>query len=572
MFDIAVQLSIILFAALIGGIVAYRLKQPLVVGFLLAGVILGNIPSRNFMQSSVISFFGELGIALLLFSLGLEFSIKRISSVYKIAVLGGILQIIMSALLGFLILPQLLHTSRGESTFVALLIAFSSTAVVAKILAERGALNSLQGEILLGWLIIQDIAVLPVMAMLPLFSGAELSFKSGIIILLKPLIVLYLVLIIGRKIAPKLFVRLALLHNRELMTLLSFVFCVLFALGALSLGLSFALGAFLAGVCLAASGVNDEVFSEIKSVRDIFAAVFFTALGFLVNIKFLYAHIPLILAVSLLILIIKFSVVFGLVLYMGYHSKIAFFVGLGLVQIGEFSFILAKIGLDKNVLNSGTFQVIISSAVATIILTPFLFNKMDAFYNKIRKITKLKLPKMYERIFIRLDEAAIYAPRDELKEMRRHTIIIGYGRVGRAAARILDLAKYPYVVVDINYQNLKYLRNRGTANIFGDAEDEDILRLAGLEKARILIIAKPGKSENVHILRIARRLNPGIKIVIRVHSENEAAHFVIEGVKEVVEPEEAAARELAQKALILLGAEKEQIENVMEIFEDERKY
>ena len=325
------------------------------VGYLIAGVILGNVLSKNFVQSSQIAFFGELGVALLLFSLGLEFSIKRIASVYRIAVLGGVLQIAISSLLGYFLLTQLLHTSRGESIFVALLLAFSSTAVVAKILAERGALNSLHGEILLGWLIIQDIAVLPVMALLPFFTGVEASFKNIAIIALKPFVVLYLTLIIGRKIVPKIFIKLALLHNRELLVVLSFVFCILFSLGALNLGLSFALGAFLAGVCLSASGVNDEVFMEIKSIRDIFAAVFFVALGFLVDVNFLYLHIPVILILSATILLTKFAVSFGLVLYEGYHSKIAFFVGLGLVQIGEFGFILAKIGLDKGVISSNTF-------------------------------------------------------------------------------------------------------------------------------------------------------------------------------------------------------------------------
>jgi len=572
MLDIAVQLSIVLFAALIGGILAHRLKQPLVVGYLIAGVILGNVLSKNFVQSSQIAFFGELGVALLLFSLGLEFSIKRIASVYRIAVLGGVLQIAISSLLGYFLLTQLLHTSRGESIFVALLLAFSSTAVVAKILAERGALNSLHGEILLGWLIIQDIAVLPVMALLPFFTGVEASFKNIAIIALKPFVVLYLTLIIGRKIVPKIFIKLALLHNRELLVVLSFVFCILFSLGALNLGLSFALGAFLAGVCLSASGVNDEVFMEIKSIRDIFAAVFFVALGFLVDVNFLYLHIPVILILSATILLTKFAVSFGLVLYEGYHSKIAFFVGLGLVQIGEFGFILAKIGLDKGVISSNTFQIIISSAVTTIILTPFLFNKAEVFYEKIRKIAKTRLPKIYARVFIRLDSMAVYAPKDELKEMSCHTVIIGYGRVGRAVARILDLAKAPYVVVDLNYQNLKYLRNRGTANIFGDAEDEEVLKLARLERAKILVIAKPGKNGNELILRHARRIKPDIKIIMRVHSENEAAHFVIEGVKNVVEPEFTAAREMARNALSLLGFEKDGIEELMCQLAEEHRY
>lgn len=573
MYEIAVQLSIVLLAALIGGIISYRFRQPLVVGYLVIGVILGNLLPKSIIQSSAVSFFGDLGVALLLFSLGLEFSIKKVSSVGKIAIVGGVLQIIISALLGFLILPLFMGTLGAESIFVAFLVAFSSTAVVAKILAERGALDSLYGEILLGWLIIQDIAILPLMALFPLFvGGVTLPFKDIFLLVLKPLLVLYVVFLLGRKIVPKLFVKLALLHNRELMVLLSFVFCILFSLGALQLGLSFALGAFLAGICLSASGVNEEVFSEIKSIRDIFAAVFFVSLGFLVNTPFLLSHIPVVLAVLVIILLVKFAIVFGLVLYMGYHSKVAFLVGVGLVQIGEFSFVLAKLGLDKNVLSSSAFQIILSSAVLTIILTPFLFSKAEFFYEKIRKMAKSRLPRLYEKVFVRFDDLALYAPKDELKKMSDHVILIGYGRVGRAVARILDTAKVNYVVIDLNYQNLKYPRNRGVPNIFGDAEDEEVLKLARLDRAKILVIAKPGMYENEHILKRARWVNPNIKVIMRVHSENEAAHFVIEGVKDVVEPEFTASVEMAQKALFLLGFDKESIEGFMKELKDEHRY
>ncbi len=570
--EFVVQLSVILLSALLGGLLSHKLKQPLIVGYLVIGVVLGNVLPGSFKQSELILFLGELGVAFLLFSLGLEFSLKKISVVGRTAFFGAILQILLTALLGFFLFPVLIGVGSTESIFLAFLVAFSSTAVVAKILAEKGALDSLYGELLMGWLVTQDLAVLPIMALIPLLSGGDVNFKVVAVAVLKPILILYTVLFVGKRVLPKMFVKLALLHSRELMVLLGVVFCVVFSYGAYLAGLPFALGAFLAGVSLSASGINDEVFSEIKSIRDVFAAIFFVSLGFLMSIPFLYSNALKIFSLSLVIILVKFAIVFALALYLRYHSKVAFLVGVGLVQIGEFSFLLGKIGYDTGIMSQASFQYIVSVAVITIIATPFLLNKAEDFYVGIRKFSKKRLPRVYNILFVRFDDSLAYAPKRDLKGMENHVVLVGYGRVGRSVARALDFSDHKYIVVDLSYGALRFLRNRGVPNIFGDATDAEVLELANIGKAAVLILAKPGRHENEYIIRLARRINPNVKVIVRAHSEEEAASFVVGGVKFVVEPEFEASVQMAEKALQVLNFDDISIVEFLSRLRNEHRY
>jgi CPA2 family monovalent cation:H+ antiporter-2 len=552
---LAYALFLILLAGFLGGFIAKRLRQPLILGYILAGIVVGALALPVVSNEEAVKTLAEIGVALLMFTLGIEFSLTRLKRVREIALWGGLIQILLTILLGLFIFPRL-GFDFYASLFMAAAFSLSSTAVVTKLLSEKGELDSLPGEIMVGWLLIQDLAVLPMLAILPQVAVLETSqFWRILLSVGESAILLVLVIILGKGVINKILDRIASVGSRELLLLSVVTLCLAAAFGTHSLGLSFALGAFLAGLMVAESSQNHAIFSEIRPLRDIFVIIFFVSLGMIVPPSFILTNLLVILTLVAIILLIKFIIVLGLVFYLGYHTKTAFLVAVGLVQVGEFSFVLARTGINQGVIGEEIYNFIIAVALVTIVLTPLLFEVAPRIYQKVRSLTGRKFPKLYSLIFTRFD----HRQGEEGLPLENHVIICGYGRVGGWLGRALEMVSIPFVVVDYNFKIVADLKKKGVPVVYGDPGDIDVLSAAQAKKAKSVIIAIPDRHTQELVISHCQTLNPQLAIICRTHYEEDQPRLKALGVKAIIQPEFEASLSMIHRVLQIYGLEKEDV-------------
>ncbi|PIZ68387.1 portal protein, partial [Candidatus Roizmanbacteria bacterium CG_4_10_14_0_2_um_filter_36_35] len=452
---LAFNLLAILILALIGGLIAKKIRQPLILGYVLSGILLGGLIIRTAQGQQAIGSLAEIGVALLMFSIGVEFSFSRLSKVRNIAFWGALIQILLTILFGVVVFPKF-GFDFYTSLFLGSCFSLSSTAIVTKILAEKGELDTLPGEIMIGWLLVQDLAVLPMVLILPqIFALGSLGLSNILLTIGKIIFLLGLCLVLGRALIPRLMDKVAAVNSREILILTVVTLCLLSAFGTSVLGLSFALGAFLAGILISESAQNHAVFSEIRPLRDVFSIVFFVSLGLMLTPSFFLANLRLILGLALMIISVKFVICLIVSLFLGYHFKVSFLVAAGLVQIGEFSFVLGRLGLGQNLISTETYSLIISVALVTITLTPFIFNWAPKIYRYLIK-------SRFRPYLLKNDCGSLG---DQL-QLENHIVICGYGRVGGWLGRALMLCQIPFVVVDYNHEVVKDLRNKGVPVVY----------------------------------------------------------------------------------------------------------
>ncbi len=547
------DLLIILSLAFLGGWIARKLRQPLILGYVLAGVTIGSLAVSAISGRGQLEPLAEIGVALLLFSLGIEFSFARLARVRAVAFWGGVIQILAFIFLGILIFPRF-GFDFYSSLFLASCFSLSSTAIITKILAEKGMLDSLPGEIMLAWSLVQDLTVLPMLLILPKIAVLEsLPLWQIPLTLGKIGVFLFLILVVGRKAVPKILDKVAAVNSREILLLAVVALCLLAASGTYALGLSFALGAFLAGILISESSQNHAIFSEIRPLRDIFSIVFFVSLGMMLAPEFLFSHLGQILGLSLVVIILKLLIVMALVLYLGYHSKTAFLVGVGLVQVGEFSFVLARTGISQNLITADLYSYILSVALLTIVLTPFFFNLAPKVYTKVRKTTSTRFPKIYSLVFARFDRREA---QEELP-LENHVVICGYGRVGSWLGRACQISEIPFIVLDFNQKVVSDLKEKGIPVVYGDPADLEVLDFAQVDKAKVIVIAIPDRHTQELVIGNALTLNSKINIICRSHFEEDQARLKALGVQTVIMPEFEASLSMIHRILQAFGEEKE---------------
>jgi len=555
--SLAFDLVIILITAFLGGFIAKKLRQPLILGYIVSGFVVGVFLVSRIRDITQIQTLAEIGVALLLFSLGIEFSMSKISKVKEIAFWGALIQLLAFIFLSVIILPRF-GFDFYASLFLGCCFSVSSTAVVTKILAEKGELDTLSGEIMVGWLLIQDLAVLPMLLILPQIAVLDtIPFWQMPLVILKVAAILFLVFLLGRLIVPKFLNSVASINSREVLLLAVIGLCLLAASGTYALGLSFALGAFLAGLIVSESSENHAVFSEIRPLRDVFSIIFFVSLGMLLTPSFIASNFLQIIGLSLFVILLKLILVLILTLYFGYHSKTAFTVGIGLVQVGEFSFVLSGMGLISGLISQETYSLVVSVTLLTIVLTPFLFNFGPKFYMRLRKTTSERIPKLYNFIFTRFDCGTAV---EELP-FENHVVICGYGRVGSWLGRACQMAEIPFVVLDYNHQVMIDLKKQGIPFVYGDPADIDVLDFAQVDKARILVIAIPDRYSQEMIIVNSLTLNPKIKIICRSHYLEDAPKLKALGVNTVIMPEFEASLSIIHRLLQSFGLDKDEVNN-----------
>lgn len=554
------DLILVLFTAFVSGFLAKKLRQPLLTGYILGGVLIGSLASQFFQFGQDLGTLAEIGVAFLMFTLGVEFSWTRLKKISSGIVFATVVQILGMILLGLLIFPRF-GFDFYSSIFLGSVFSLSSTAVVVKILSDRGEIDSLSGEITVGWLLLQDLAVLPMVVLLPaiLTNGKEgAGFLPSLIIFLQAMfkagVLLALVFILGKRVMPFLTEKILKTHSRELLLLAVVSFCLILAFGTASLGLSFALGAFLAGFLVAEVGVSQAIFAEVRPLRDIFAVIFFVTLGFLLNPQFLFSHAGMIFSFSLLVIILKLIVVLALILYLGYHTKTAFLTGLSLTSVGEFAFVLGQMGLKNSLITEEVNLTIVSVALLTLIVSPWLIGLAPFVYRELKlRSTRWKI---LENFFNQFDKK----PLPESLPLENHVVICGFGRVGKYIGRALQMAKIPFIVVDYNHQMIKSLKEEGLNVVYGDPSEIDVLDFAQVDKAKAVIIAIPDRQTQEMAIVNAQSLRPGIKIICRTHHEEDQARLRALRVETIIQPEFEAALSIVHRLLQDFGASQEEID------------
>lgn len=539
--------------ALIFGFIAERIKLPALVGYLLAGIALSPATPGFVADMEIASQLSEIGVMLLMFGVGLHFSIDDLLSVKRIALPGAIVQMTLATLLGMGV-AWWWGWSMGQGLIFGLALSCASTVVLLKALESRNILDSMNGRIAVGWLVVEDLATVLVLVMMPplagILSGTTSASDTPLwqtlgLTLLHVSAFIAVMLVAGRRFVPWILWHIARTGSRELFTLSVIVAAIGIAYGAAMLfSVSFALGAFFAGMVMRESEFSHRAAEESLPLRDAFAVLFFVAVGMLFNPAILLEQPLHVLAVVAIIIIGKSLAAMMLVLAFRYPLNTAMTVAASLAQIGEFSFILAGLGLTLGILPEEGLNLVLAGALISIALNPLVFASISPFSKWL-----LSRSATARRLNSRVDPYAELPMTTERKYLEGQVVLVGYGRVGRRIAEAMAERKIPYVIAEQNREQVEVLRKTGIAAVSGDACDPTVLVQAHIAHAAMLVIATPDPINVRQMVDIARTLNPEIEIVIRTHSEDESQLLRKESVGTVFFGEEELARGMTSHVL-----------------------
>jgi CPA2 family monovalent cation:H+ antiporter-2 len=494
----------------------------------------------------------EIGVALLMFALGAEVSIAELRRIGRVAIVGGALQILCTMGLGPLV-GQLIGLTFAQGVFLGALLALSSTVVALKVLLERGELGALHGRVALGILIAQDLAVVPMVVLLPSVVGAGEGVLTDLAAAaVKAALVLIGAYLVGTRLVPIALRDAAASRTRELFLLAVVGLALGTAVVTQFAGLSLAFGAFLAGLIVGESDYRAQVIAEVLPLRDLFASLFFVSVGMLIDPRVLLAEGVTIALVSGVLVLGKAAIVFAVVLLLGMPARVAVLAGLSLAQVGEFSFVLARVGVDRGAIPSGVFDLTLATALVTIVLTPSLMRAGPFVLAGLQALP---------RIGCHFAEPA--RPLGASDQLARHAVICGFGRIGRELAAALDARGLKYLVIEYNPEIARELRDRGVPVVYGDAANPAVLEHAHLERARFMAVLMPDASAAELATRHARAVNPRLDIVARAVGAEHLDRLRAAGAAEVVQPEFEAGVEVIRHALRRFGVGGLELTNVV---------
>jgi monovalent cation:H+ antiporter-2, CPA2 family len=556
--------------ALAMGYLALRLRLPPIVGYLLAGIAVGPFTPGFVGDSGLASQLAEIGVILLMFGVGLHFSIETLFAVRRIAVPGAIVQIAAATAIGAGIAAWWGWDLAAGLVF-GLALSVASTVVLLRALAERNQLDSENGRIAVGWLIIEDLAMVLALVFLPALAGTfgandpahEADSGSLIVNFLitvgKVAVFIALMLVGGKRLVPWLLAQVARTGSRELFTLAVLAIALGIAFGSAKLfDVSFALGAFFAGVVLSESDLSHQAAADSLPLQDAFAVLFFVSVGMLFDPSIVVREPGALLATLAVIVVGKSLAAFLIVIAFRYPIETALTVSASLAQIGEFSFILAGLGVYLGLLPPEGRDLILAGALLSISLNSFVFATIKPVLRFIEKQPRLAL--VLKRWTMRTP--AIVARHHGSSS--QHAVIVGYGRVGGLIGRALQLAKLPFTVIEKDWRQVESLRKQGVTAVYGDASAPGVLEAAGVGNAKLLIVALPDGFVARRILELARRKNHSIDTAVRTHSDSEMAHLSSNGVGRAVMAEREVAFGLTDYALQSLGLDEEKARTLLQ--------
>lgn len=537
--------------------VLQKFRLPSILGFLITGVIIGPFGLSLIKNHEQVEVLSEIGVILLLFVIGMELTVNQLASIKRTVLYGGFLQVGLTISVAAVVY-LLMGFAWNEAVFIGFLFSLSSTAIVLKILQDRNEISAPHGRTALGLLIFQDIIVVPMMLFTPILAGGAVDLGREILfLLLKSGLIILLTYVGARYLVPRAMYLIAKTGSKELFLLSTITLCFAVAFLTASAGLSLAFGAFLAGLIISESEYSFQATSTILPFRELFISFFFISIGMLLNLEFFLENMGMILMLVLVVFIVKGSIVALVTALLKYPLRTVLLTGLALFQIGEFSFILSRIGLENGLLTSTMNQYFLSVSVVTMLFTPFVIifsDKLSSFIlnSPLQKPWKMivKNPKIEDR--------------STLKDLENHLLIIGYGINGRNLARAARFAKIPYVILELNAQIVRHERMNGEPIYYGDAVHEHILERVKLKKARVVVVAISDPQATKIIVANIRHLSPSVYLLVRTRYVKETENLLALGADEVIPEEFETSVEIFSRVLSNYLVPVDDLENLVD--------
>jgi len=536
-----------------------KIKIPTIIGYLLTGIIAGPSLLGVIRSPHEIELMAEIGIIILMFTIGLEFSLNHLIKIRKIVFLGGFIQLLFTAV-AIMIMGRIYNLSWEASWFVGFLVALSSTALVLKILQERGELTSNYGRTVVGILIFQDIILIPLILLTPILGGKITNIGFELFILaIKSIGMMVLVFVGNLWVMPRVLHLIALTKNKELFLMCILLICLAVALLTSELGMSLAFGAFLGGLMISRSEYSQDAFSHVIPFRDTFTSFFFVSIGMLLDLNFVSSHIFLILGTVLLVIFIKAIVAGGTAFILGHTFRGTIVVGLAMAQIGEFSFILAKTGQEYLILTEFYYQLFLAVTIVSMAVSPFLIMIAKPAANL---MLKLPIPQLLIKGLFPLQEI-------DVPEMQSHIVMIGKDSRSLNLSRMARHMKLPYVSIVFDPAEVRKRQLKGESVIYGDAMNEPILRKAHVETAEIVVISIGETITALGIIEKVRRLNNHAYIIVRSKYVTNIKDFYQMGADQVIPEEFETAIDLFELVLKKLLIPKDEIDEAISGIRDD---
>lgn len=540
------------------GYLAAKLRMPPLVGYLVAGIAIGPFTPGFVADTGLAGELAEIGVILLMFGVGLHFSIDSLLKVRNIALPGAVVQIGVATAIG-LALARFWGWETSAGVVFGLAMSVASTVVLLRALEQRNEVDTEQGRIAVGWLIVEDLAMVLALVFLPALAPGEAGTGSGGLLLslgvttLKVALFVAIMLVGGRRVVPWILGQVARTGSRELFTLAVLAIALGIAYGsAVLFDVSFALGAFFAGVMLAESDLSHQAAENSLPLQDAFAVMFFVSVGMLFDPSVIVRQPLELVGVMFIILIGKSLAAFAIVLAFGYALRTALTISASLAQIGEFSFILAGLGVTLGLLPEAGRDLILAGALLSITLNPVAFATIEPVARWFNEH-----PRLLALVTRKSEREAMLPPDSDVSNLRDHAVIVGFGRVGSVVGHGLQTVGLEFVVIETNRRLVDHLREDKITAIYGDASANGVLDLAHIERARLLVIATPDGFHARRILELARARNPSIAVVVRTHSSEELHYLIRQGVDRAVMGELELALEMTDYALRSLGVSEE---------------
>jgi CPA2 family monovalent cation:H+ antiporter-2 len=545
------DLAYVFVVAVLAAVLARLARQPLILGYVVAGVLVSPLtPGPSVADIHTFELFAEIGVVLLMFSIGIEFSLRDLLRVKWIAIVGGPLGILLSVALG-LGVGGLLGWPAIQGVVVGMVVSVASTMVLARLLLDRGELHTRHGRIMIGITLVEDLAVVVLIVLVPRLGaldtervisiGAALGLGAAILV---PFFYL------AAKVVPPILTHVARMHSREVFLLVALAIALGAAAVTQAVGLSLALGAFLAGLLISESDYAHETLARLLPIRDVFVALFFITVGALINPGAVFENPALLGVIVALVVAAKFVIWTGVVALFGQPLWTAVLVGVGLTQIGEFSFILISVARAAGHVGDDIYNAILAASLLTILGNALLVRWVPDWISKARVGREQELP---------LGDA-------DAKDLAGHVVVCGLGRVGTEVAEALEAFRVPYVAIDIDPDVVRNVRRRGVRCLFGDASNDHILEAASVDRAALVIVAVPEIERAYLAVRHVKARNPQVPILARAHDTAGRERLIAAGATEVIQPEVEAGATLIRHALRRLALPRDSVLAYLERF------
>jgi len=540
-----INISLALVVAFFGGVIARRIGLPTIVGYLLAGIVIGPFTPGFVGDVATIQQLAELGVIFLMFGVGLHFSFKDLLRVRDIAVPGALIQTALATLLGYG-LTRLWGWDFASGLILGLAVSVASTVVLLRGLMDNSLLNTSHGQAAVGWLVMEDILSVLILVLMPALAQTSSGFdwKSLAITLLKAGAFVAIMFFVGVRLIPWLLVRIAHTRSRELFILAVLAITLGTAMGASELfGVSLALGAFVAGAIISQSPLSHQVGADVFAFREAFSVLFFVSVGMLVNPVFFWQNLEQIASLTLLVVVGKALIVLLMGLFIPRPARTFLVIAVGLSQVGEFSFILGQGGLSLGLLDSNQYSLILAAALISITLNPFMYRLLPGLEKALQRV-----PGFWGRL-----ESNKPLPELNEEQLKDHVVIVGFGRVGKHLVDVLESLHVPLLVVETDAERIDLLNAQQVPTLYGEAGNSEVLTHAHLERARALVTTVPDESTATLVVTTAKDLNPELPVIARASTAGGVHQLAELGADHVVHPELEGGLELVHHTLLSLG-------------------